>query len=298
MRYHVRHTTAYRYSEPVSLCHYQARLAPPSGRGQQCERFRLSVDPLPVYLATWRDYFRNQVHYFTLEDPHPELTVTAESTVTVHLPEAPPPDGTPPWEAVRERLAAARDTETLAAAQFAFESPSIRWLAEAADYAAVSFTAGRPLLAAALDLTDRIHREFKYLPASTSVNTTTAEVFRARRGVCQDFAHLQITCLRSIGLAARYVSGYLLTEPPPGRPRLIGADASHAWLAVYCPGSGWLDLDPTNNQMPRQRHVTVACGRDYNDVCPIKGIFLGGGQQAMRVSVDVTPAAESERAGG
>ncbi len=154
----------------------------------------------------------------------------------------------------------------------------------------MSFTPGRPLLEAALDLTGRIFHEFKYDPTATSVSTPTMEVFEKRRGVCQDFAHLEIGCLRSLGLAARYVSGYLLTDPRPGQPRLVGADASHAWLSVFCPGHGWVDLDPTNNVIPALRHVTVAWGRDYGDVCPIKGVFLGGGSHWMTVAVDVVPA--------
>jgi transglutaminase-like putative cysteine protease len=159
------------------------------------------------------------------------------------------------------------------------------------DFAAPFFTPGRPLLAAVLDLTEQIFHEFRYRPGSTSIHTSTSEVFAQRKGVCQDFAHLEITCLRSLGLAARYVSGYLLTDPPPGQPKLIGADASHAWVSVFFPGTGWLDFDPTNNQMPALRHVTLAWGRDFADVSPVRGVFLGGGKHAVHVSVDVAPRA-------
>ena len=180
------------------------------------------------------------------------------------------------------------------APQFTFESPLIRFIDEARDYALRSFAPGRPLLEAALDLTARIFREFKYDPTASCVNTPTEEILRKRRGVCQDFAHLEITCLRSLGLAARYVSGYLLTDPPAGQPKLVGADASHAWLSIYCPQQNcWFDLDPTNNQIPQVRHVTLAWGRDYSDVCPINGIFLGGGDHRMYVSVDVAPTPDN-----
>ena len=182
-----------------------------------------------------------------------------------------------------------RDAVDVAAAPYSFDSPCVRRDDRLASYAAMSFTPGRPLLEAALDLTSRIFHEFKYDPTATSVSTPTMEVFEKRRGVCQDFAHLEIGCLRSLGLAARYVSGYLLTDPRPGQPRLVGADASHAWLSVFCPGHGWVDLDPTNNVIPSMRHVTVAWGRDYGDVCPIKGVFLGGGSHWMTVAVDVVP---------
>jgi transglutaminase-like putative cysteine protease len=182
-----------------------------------------------------------------------------------------------------------RSPAGLAAYQYAFDSPCVRNSPELADFALPSFTPGRPILAAAADLTRRIHTEFRYDPTATSVNTPPSEVLKTRRGVCQDFAHLAIGCLRSLGLPARYVSGYLLTTPPPGKPRLVGADASHAWFSVYTPDCDWVDYDPTNNIRPSDQHVTLAWGRDYSDVCPIKGVFFGGGQQVVQVSVDVTP---------
>ena len=163
-------------------------------------------------------------------------------------------------------------------------------LPEARDSALKSFTPNRPILDAALELNGRIYGDFKYDLTATSLNTPTSELFRTRRGLCQDFAHLLITCLRSLGLAARYVSGYLLTTPPPGQPKLVGSDASHAWVSVFCPGKGWVDLDPTNNQIPQLGHITLGWGRDYSDVSPVKGVFLGGGDHRMCVSVDVAPA--------
>ena len=291
MRYLVQHTTTYQYSEPASLGHNEARLTPRNFLRQRCLSSQIVTQPPPTAWAEWDDYYGNRVSYFTIEREHAELTVAARSEVELGEPFHPAPLGTVAWEQARAQLACPRDPETIAAAQFLYDSPHVRqepWLGH---YARASFAAGRPLLEAVLDLTNRIYREFKYTPALTSVSTPIREVFENRCGVCQDFAHLQIGCLRSLGLAARYVSGYLLTDPPPGSPKLIGADASHAWLSVYCPGAGWLDVDPTNNQMPSLRHVTVAWGRDYSDVCPIKGVVLGGGQHLMSVSVDVTPLA-------
>ena len=241
-------------------------------------------------MHAWVDYFGNTAHYFAVEVPHEELTVTAESVVTVGAPQVPAPSTTPPWEQARDATAKALDDK---AAEFTFESPCIRFIDEATDYARPSFPPGRPLLDAVLDLTARIWREFKFDATATCVNTPTEEILRNRRGVCQDFAHLHITCLRSLGLAARYVSGYLMTDPPPGRPKLVGADASHAWVSVYCPQLGWFDFDPTNNQMPQLGHVTLAWGRDYSDVCPIQGVFLGSGDHRMYVSVDMAPTAEN-----
>ena len=223
--------------------------------------------------------------YFTVEEEHRELAVTAISEVAMETPQPPEAASTLAWED-------ARDAVDVAAAPYWFDSPCIRRDDRLAAYAAMSFTPGRPLLEAASDLTGRIFQEFKYDPTTTSVSTPTMEVFEKRRGVCQDFAHLEIGCLRSLGLAARYVSGYLLTDPRPGQPRLVGADASHAWLGVFCPGYGWVDFDPTNNVIPSLRHVTVAWGRDYGDVCPIKGVFLGGGSHWMTVAVDVVPCGE------
>jgi transglutaminase-like putative cysteine protease len=179
--------------------------------------------------------------------------------------------------------------ESLNAYQFVFESPRVRPKAEFARYACESFLPGRPLAEALLDLTGRIYRDFRFDSKATNVRTTPEEVLRLKRGVCQDFAHLQVACLRSLGLPARYVSGYLRTYPPPGRARLVGADASHAWAAVYCPGIGWLDVDPTNNMAPSQSHVTLSWGRDYGDVSPVRGVILGGRDHKVEVGVDMEP---------
>ena len=289
MKYEVTHCTTYHYSEPVTLGHSSTHLTPRTLARQRCLANRLVILPVPSCLRSWTDYFGNEVTYFTVEEEHRELAVTAISEVAM---ETPQPSAALPamaWEEARDAVRRHRDAVDLSAAPFAFDSPCILRDDRLASYAAMSFTPGCPLLEAALDLTGRIFHEFKYDPTATSVSTPTMEVFEKRRGVCQDFAHLEIGCLRSLGLAARYVSGYLLTDPRPGQPRLVGADASHAWLSVFCPGQGWIDLDPTNNVIPVMRHVTVAWGRDYGDVCPIKGIFLGGGSHWMTVAVDVVP---------
>jgi transglutaminase-like putative cysteine protease len=228
------------------------------------------------------------VHCFALEDGHQKLSITAISKVEVAEPTAEMTYDDTPWEQVRERLAMDRSAAVLDAYQFTFASPHVPLLAELADYAAPSFPSGAPLTPSVLDLTRRIHADFVYDSTATTISTPLDEVLALRRGVCQDFAQLQIGCLRSLGLAARYVSGYLLTTPPPGRKKLRGADASHAWLSVYLPSGHWLDVDPTNDLIPSDSHITLAWGRDYSDVCPIKGVFVGGGQHSMSVAVDVT----------
>jgi transglutaminase-like putative cysteine protease len=290
MNYRVTHTTTYVYNKLVSLCHNLVHLVPRQGCGQTCSHSGLMVTPAPALLRDHLDYFGNRMTYFTVEEPHDRLTVRATSVVEV-TPAAPPVAArTPPWESVRQLLEQDRSLEPLDAYQFVFDSPYVKASPELAGYAAPSFPAGRPILEAALDLMHRIHQDFRYDPTATTVTTPLQEVLDLRRGVCQDFAHVQIGCLRSLGLAARYVSGYLRTKPPPGQPRLVGTDASHAWSSVYCPGFGWVGLDPTNDQATSEKHILLAWGRDYDDVSPIKGVNLGGGRHSVRVGVDVAPA--------
>jgi transglutaminase-like putative cysteine protease len=289
MIYQVHHTTTYAYPGTVSVCHNAVYLRPRDSAHQRCLGYELVILPEPGIRSQSVDFFGNAVTFFAVQEPHRTLTVTAHSTVEV-TPYVPPhPDHTPAWETVCDILHHERSVAVLEATQYLFDSPHIRWSPRLRQYAAPSFPPGQALLTAVLDLTRRIYADFIYDPKATSVSTPLHAVLRARRGVCQDFAHVQIGCLRALGLAARYVSGYLVTQPPPGRPRLLGADASHAWVSVYCPGYGWLDADPTNNVLPSDRHITVAFGRDYSDVSPIKGVFLGRGQHSMRVAVDVIP---------
>lgn len=289
MNYRVRHITRYTYSQPVAIAHNEVRLTPRSGGLQHARRTQLAIDPAPSVLSQQVDFFGNTTHFFTLQAPHREMTVTAVSDVRLEREPPPPADESTPWEAARDALRQDRSPAGLDAFQFVFESPYVRWDADAAAYAAPSFPPARPLLAAALDLTRRIHADFKYEPGATSVATPVADVLRDRRGVCQDFTHLEIACLRSLGLAARYVSGYVLNLAGGRGERMVGADASHAWLAIYDPHGGWIDLDPTNDTIPSDQHVTVAWGRDYGDVSPVRGVILGGGEQELTVRVTVTP---------
>ena len=290
MNYKVTHTTRYSYSDPVPVCHNQVRLTPRQGPFQRCIDHRLLINPTPPDLSERMDYFGNKLQYFSIHEAHSSLTVTSTTRVVVEPRLLPNAEASPGWEQVVEMLRQDRSPKGLYAFQFAFASPHVGTNEQLAAYARQSFTAGRPILQAACELTGRIYRDFKYDTRATNVNTPWEEVFRQRRGVCQDFTHVQLGCLRSLGLAARYVSGYLRTAPPEGKPRLVGADASHAWVSLYCGELGWVDLDPTNNLLPNTDHITLAYGRDYSDVSPIKGVFVGGGQHGMSVSVDVSPS--------
>lgn len=287
MRYRIVHRTTHRYKAPVSVGNHIACLTPRSLPGHQCVAHELHIKPAPATRSERIDYFGNRVTIFTVQQPHSALVVEARSEV--HLDEPAPWPATPPWEDVTTAVRADHSGEGLDAYQFVFASPRIRPSADFAAYARQSFTPGRAFADALLDLTRRIHKEFRFDSKATNVATTGEEVFRNRRGVCQDFAHVQIACLRSLNLAARYVSGYLRTYPPPGRPRLVGADASHAWVSAYCPGAGWLDVDPTNDMVPRRSHVTIACGRDYGDIGPLRGLILGGRDHTLKVAVDMEP---------
>ena len=287
MLYQITHTTTYEYSVSVSLCQNLAHLTPRTTAEQQCRHTALLINPQPAVLASRTDYFGNRLTFFAVQEPHRKMTVTATHLVEVSPPPTVDACLTPPWEEVRDRLRASRSPEGLAAYQFAFPSRHVPCNTELAEYARGSFLAGRPLFEAMLDLTARIHEDFEYDPQATTISTPIHEVFQQRRGVCQDFSHVQISCLRSLGLPARYVSGYLRTMPEPGKPRLIGADATHAWVSVFCPDIGWLDVDPTNNLQPSDKHVVLAWGRDFDDVSPVKGVILGGEQHTIGVSVDV-----------
>lgn len=289
MIYKIVHRTTYKYKHAVSVGNHVACLRPRSLPNHQVARSELLIQPTPVTRTERVDYFGNRLCFFTIREPHRELVVEARSEVIVEDSVTRLPKVSLPWEEAAKSLPSDRSRECLEAYQFEFESPRIRQRPEFAAYAEQSFTPGRSLAEALLELTARIHKDFRFDSKATTVRTPTEEVFRKRRGVCQDFAHMQIACLRSLNLAARYVSGYLRTYPPPGRPRLVGADASHAWVSVYCPGFGWLDVDPTNNLVPSDGHVTLAWGRDYGDVSPLRGLILGGGAHRLAVSVDMEP---------
>ena len=288
MNYKITHITTYQYSEPVGLCHNEARLKPINTFYQQCLASEITIDPPPSDYRERTDFFGNQVAYFSIHNMHNTLSVTSVSTVKT-LSESRNLDdlNTLPWEEVAENLAKQRNDAVLDAQQYRLNSPLIVANLEMANYAERSFLPGRLIIDAVLDLMERIHRDFTYDPHFTTISTPLLDVLKHRRGVCQDFAHLAIGCIRSMGLAARYVSGYIETMPPEGQSRLIGADASHAWFSVFVPRMGWIDFDPTNNQMPMDKHITVAAGRDFHDVTPLKGVVFGGGKHKLDVSVDV-----------
>ncbi len=287
--YRIEHDTRYVYHSPVATSQHVAWLEPRAVGRQVMRHYALSIEPAPLRLLRRVDYFGNVVHQFELLRPHLEMHVVSRGVVDVQP--ASPLDDTPgpAWEDVRACLRRPTSEDERVAAEFTFESPQVGIDTGIEAFARSCFPAGRPLMDGALALMHRIHHEFTFDPAATTPTTPVSKVLADRRGVCQDFAHLQIACLRAVGLAARYVSGYLLTDPPPGLPRLVGADASHAWVSVFCPINGWVDLDPTNDAHVADRHVTVAWGRDYSDVTPLRGVLLGGAEHQLFVGVSVVP---------
>ena len=288
--YAITHHTRYTYSSAVVLGHNEAHLLPRDNIDwQRCGESRIEISPRPTLTIERRDFFGNRLLYFAIQDIHHCLDVSVKTEVETRGQSFSESSSSPPWETVVQQLRSDPDPEVIETRQFILNSPFISHDQALQDYAVPSFPAGRPLWEAVLDLTQRIYRDFTYDPHFTTVATPLHEVLAERRGVCQDFAHLAIGCLRSLGLAARYMSGYLETIPPPGQPCLIGADASHAWLAVYLPHVGWAEFDPTNNCMPREQHIILAWGRDYSDVAPLKGVMSGGGEHTLVVSVDVAP---------
>lgn len=290
MKYQIVHHTNYSYEGSVTVSHHLARLAPRKMTNQNCPWHELAILPVPLGRNLHVDAFGNATVYFEVEGKHDELEVTARSFVEV-LPTHPPdPSSTPPWERVRDACGGAKLTPGSDAGMYRFSSPMVPVGLEFGTFAAPDFTPGRPVLEAVMALTERIFHGFRFDARATDVTTPVDEVLRKRAGVCQDFAHLMLASLRSLGLPARYVSGYLETVPPPGMERLVGADASHAWVSVFCGDEvGWIDVDPTNNLMPGERHITVAWGRDFSDVSPLRGVTLGAGGQQLDVAVDVMP---------
>ncbi|HEV7925475.1 MAG TPA: transglutaminase family protein [Verrucomicrobiae bacterium] len=288
MTFNVFHRTLYNYSQPVTVSQHAARVEPRALPGQIVENFSLSIEPAPPVRKTRDDYFGNRVCFFAIQEVHSRLEIVAQSRVTIAAVTPPVLSLSPPWEKVVQLFSDPVSPEVVEPYEFVFDSPLLRSSDPLAAYARASFTAGTPLLSAVLDLNRRIHNDFQYDRVATTVATPLEEVMEKRRGVCQDFAHLAIASLRSLGLAARYVSGYLRTRPPEGKPRLVGADASHAWFSVYCPDLGWVDFDPTNNIMPETDHLTLGYGRDFGDVSPISGILTGGGKHDVKVAVTVS----------
>lgn len=293
MKFRITHTTQYQYSQSVGLCQNEARLKPRNFWRQNCHNMRFEIDPVPAVVNERFDYFGNPLAYFSIQQPHSQSTVTAISEVTLH-PKLEMCGQSLSWEYVRNLLQEIPGQiplhyaqDVIEAKQYLLDSPMVRISPELALYAQTSFLPNRPLVEVVHDLMNRIHKDFTYDSSFTTIATPLSDVLQFRRGVCQDFAHLAIGCLRAYGMAARYVSGYIETLPEPGKTRLVGADASHAWFSVYVPDLGWLDFDPTNNSVPLDQHITLAWGRDYADVTPLKGIAFGGGQHKLAVSVDV-----------
>jgi len=345
--YDVRHETIYEYDSPAVTSHNEAHLLPRRLDRQRVGKVELRIDPVPDQVQWHSDYFGNDVVYFTLHQPHDRLVIHTESVVELRPQQPLEPDASPPWESVAAAVRSPQDEATLEAYEYVFDSPFIKTQPALAEFAAVSFTPGRPIVAAVYELMHRIFEDFEYDPNATTLDTPSSEVLEQRKGVCQDFAHLMIGSLRSLGLPARYVSGYLRTSTRPPEPdpsaqeaeaaaeaksandaqaadaakatppgaaapdaeaaetgadasaeesaeeesadeaALVGAEASHAWVAVWAPGIGWFEVDPTNDLVPADRHITLAWGRDYDDVSPVKGVTLGGGFHTVEVSVSV-----------
>lgn len=289
MLYEVSHETRFQYSSAVSISHQLLKLKPRRSTRQNVLASEVTVTPAPFVRRNWVDYFGNAVDFLTVQESHRELVISSTSTVEVLPGMNIMLDFSPAWEVVAQSMQSPINAEALSAAQYCFASPYVDVHQELRDFALATFTPGRPLLDATMALTSRLFEEFTYRGGVTDVQTPVRRVLELRSGVCQDFAHLQIACLRSIGLPARYVSGYLMTQPPEGQAKLTGADESHAWLSVWCPELGWVDFDPTNNLIPNLEHVTVAWGRDYGDVSPVSGFIFGGGHHEVAVAVDVIP---------
>ena len=286
IRYRVRHETTYDYRRNVTLSQQVLHMTPRSFEYQTVISHHLAIEPDPPDWSTHLDYFGNASKSFTLSSPHRRLVVRADSVIELHTrPDANMTANTLPWESQRDQLAHPLDANLLAEVAFLYDSPHVECSTALRDYALPLFPPGRPLLDACMALTEHIFNDFEFDPEATTISTPLTEVLEGRRGVCQDFAHLMIGCLRSLGLACRYVSGYILTTPPVGEERLVGADASHAWVSVYCSGLGWIDYDPTNRCLVQNEHVTVGWGRDYGDVSPIRGLVLGAAGQKLKVAV-------------
>lgn len=287
MLYSVEHTTKYQYHEQVSLCHNIAALAPRNTDKQICRAFNIIISPLPEVLEEHVDFFGNRLYYFVIEQEHEELTVTVRSQVEkINANESQPLYPNQSWESVRDMLLASTG-EFMEEKQFTHPTEITATTPEIKRYAEKSFTAGKPLFEAAYDLIKRIYTDFKFTPGFTTISTPLSVVMKEKKGVCQDFAHLAISCIHSMGLPARYVSGYLETLAPAGKEKLAGVDASHAWISVFIPEMGWVDFDPTNNQLATEQYITIGWGRYYFDIIPLKGVIISSSSHELTVSVDV-----------
>jgi transglutaminase-like putative cysteine protease len=289
MIYDVSHRTIYRYTTPVAQSQHVVHMSPRAVERQRVKGHTLLIEPAPTIRTEREDYYGNRVVLFDIELEHKELVIHAHSTIGVTAPRAIDLAASMPWEAVVASIADRKPGIDLEVARYACASKHTRSTAEIAAYAQRFFPRGRPVLQGAWDLVERIYEDFTFDSTATDISTPVTQVLQKRRGVCQDFSHLALACLRSMRLSARYVSGYILTSPPPGLPRLAGADASHAWISVWSPAFGWVDFDPTNGLITRDGHITIAYGRDYDDVSPISGILLGGSEHSVHVGVDVVP---------
>lgn len=296
MLYRVRHITTYEYAKTVISSQHILRLRPRLTDNQVCSSSEVMMTPGPRRRTARDDYFGNRMEIVTLEEPHAELTIDAQSVVRVVKRRPRDLENTLAWEGIGDGLSAARSEGEIEAAQFMFDTPLTRAEQDLVAYAKDDFTPGRPIALAARDLMNHIRRDIKYKPGVTDVSTPVDRVLEIKGGVCQDQSHVMLAVLRAHGVASRYVSGYLMTRPPPGRPKLQGADQSHAWVSVWCPPLGWIDYDPTNGILPDDEHITLAYGRDYSDISPISGIMLGGGEHEVDVSVDVAPVQEANAA--
>lgn len=290
MQYQVEHETVYQYESAVTQSYQLLNMVPRQTAYQKALTYQLSCDPVPYEQVQRQDFFGNPSDFLTILEPHKRLTVHSSFAVALQ----PRPDlGTlmqadQSWEQVKTLLLA-QSTEHLEAMNYCYTSPKIKCSPALAEFAQTCFTSGRPLIDAAMALTQQIYQTFEFDSRATDISTPLEQVLSGKRGVCQDFAHLMIGAMRSIGLSCRYISGYILTHPPAGQPRLVGADASHAWVSIYSPNHGWVDFDPTNNCLVQHEHITVAWGRDFSDVSPMRGVVLGGGKQKLKVSVTVMP---------
>jgi transglutaminase-like putative cysteine protease len=289
MIYDVSHKTVYRYSTPVVQSQHVVHMSPRAIEGQEVKGHALLIDPAPTLRTERDDYYGNRVVMFDIEQEHTELIVHAKSTISVTPPAQIDLEQGMAWDAVVERISQTPPPVDLSVIGYACASKHTHADAEIRDYAQRSCAEGRPVLKVAWDLITRIYDDFKFDATATDVSTPVSQVLRQRRGVCQDFSHLALACLHALHLPARYVSGYILTSPPPGGVKLAGADASHAWISVWSPEHGWVDFDPTNGLMPKDEHIAIAYGRDYDDVSPISGILLGGSEHSVSVGVDVLP---------